>query len=77
MTVYDFAALNEDMARLRAELPQIKMAYEEAFWIDVVAGIADPIQERAEVAGLGPDAFLAINAMLIEHGLLDPSYRIT
>lgn len=77
MSTYTYVALQQDLARLEADLPLIKRESPEDSWVEAFAAIADPIEQRAQAADLGHDAFIAINAMLIRHGLLDASQRIT
>ena len=74
---YTYDDLQADLRQLEAEVRRWKAELPEHAWMDAFAGMADAVEERAQTAGLTHDAFIAINAMLIRNGLLDPADRIT
>ncbi|RYG39300.1 MAG: hypothetical protein EON93_00230 [Burkholderiales bacterium] len=77
MSPYTYDDLQADLAQLEAEARRIRAELPEEARMDAFAGVADAVEERAQTAGLTHDAFIAINALLIRQGLLDPANRIT
>jgi len=77
VNAYTYAQLQDDLAHLESQVRQIQTDVPDDARMHAFALMSDAVQERAQSAGLGHDAFIAINAMLIRHGLLDTAYRIT